>query len=180
MPESTEDKNPRPKHRLLKTVIACIVIAIVAGGLIFFINATEPKAQKSGAMRKGAALVETVEAVRGNFQPVIVSLGTVEAAREIELSPQVSGQVISVADDFIPGGFVEKGDLLLEIDPADYLNRVAMRQSELAQSLAELEQERGQQVAAKQEFALLGEEVDSSNRALILREPQIRIAEAKP
>jgi multidrug resistance efflux pump len=89
----------------------------------------------------------------------------VEPAREIQLSPQVRGQIISMAEQFIPGGFVKEGEVLLEIDPADYRNNLAMRQSELHQAQAELEQELGQQRAAQQEFALLGEEIEEANQS---------------
>ncbi len=157
----------------------CVGIALVAAGIIFLIRATEPKAEKSSNMRKSAALVETVVAERGTFRPVIVALGTVEPAREIDLGPRIGGEVVSMAENFLPGGFVSEGELLLEIDPADYENTLAMRQSDLEQAQAELEQEEGQQDAAKQEFALLGEEIDPASRALVLREPQIRSAKAR-
>lgn len=167
------------KRRVLLSIVICLLIAGIAAGLVFWIHATEPQAQKGGATRKSAAIVETVMAEQGNFRPVILSLGRVEAAREIDLSPQVNGEVVFIAENLIPGGFVEKGDVLFKIDEADYRNALAMQQSELEQRLAELEQEQGQQTAAKEEFALLGEAIEGTNRSLILREPQIRIAEAR-
>jgi RND family efflux transporter MFP subunit len=178
MSENTEYRTGKAKP-IFRTLTICAAIALAAIGIIYLIHATEPTAQKSGATRKSAALVEVIYPKRGNYRPIITALGTVEPAREIHLSPQVSGQIISIAEGFIPGGFVNKGEVLLGIDPADYLNNLAMRQSDLHQAQAELEQERGQQLAAQQEFDLLGEEIEEANRALILREPQIRSAEAR-
>ncbi|NQT87966.1 HlyD family efflux transporter periplasmic adaptor subunit, partial [bacterium] len=51
-------------------------------------------------------------------------------------------------------------------------------QSQIIQSDAALEIERGQQAVSKQEYALLGKTVKGEDRALILREPQLRSAEA--
>lgn len=178
MSENTKDRSGNTKHIVL-TLAICAAIALTAMGIIYLIHATEPTAKKSGATRKSAALVEVIYPRRGDYRPDIKALGTVEPAREIQLSPRVSGQIISIADGFIPGGFVNKGELLLEVDPADYRNNLAMSQSELHQAQAELEQEVGQQRAAQQEFALLGEEIEEANRALILREPQIRSAKAR-
>jgi RND family efflux transporter MFP subunit len=178
MSKNTEDRTGKVKH-IVATLVICAAIALAAMGIIYVIHVTEPTAQRSGSTRKSAALVEVIYPKRGDYRPDITALGTVEPAREIQLSPRVSGQIISMAEGFIPGGFVNEGELLLEIDPADYSNNLAMRQSELRQAQAELEQELGLQRAAQQEFALLGEEIEEANRALILREPQIRSAEAR-
>jgi RND family efflux transporter MFP subunit len=178
MLESSEDSSGKAKQ-IVRTLAICMAIALAAMGIIYLIHATEPTAKKSGATRKSAALVEVIYPKRGDYRPVITALGTVEPAREIQLSPQVRGQIISMAEQFIPGGFVKEGEVLLEIDPADYRNNLAMRQSELHQAQAELEQELGQQRAAQQEFALLGEEIEEANRDLILREPQIRSVKAR-
>jgi RND family efflux transporter MFP subunit len=178
MSEKTEDRSGKAKHIVL-TLAVCAIIALAAMGIIYVIDATEPSAQKSGATRKSAALVEVIYPKRGDYRPNITALGTVEPALEIQLSPQVNGQIISMAERFIPGGFVNEGEVLLEIDPADYRNNLTMRQSELHQAQAELEQELGHQRAAQQEFDLLGQEIEEANRALILREPQIRSAEAR-
>ena len=178
MTEKTEDHSGKAKH-IVRTLAVCAIITLAAMGIIYIIHATEPSAQKSGATRKSAALVEVIYPKRGDYRPDITALGTVEPALEIQLSPQVNGRIIAMAEEFIPGGFVNKGDVLLEIDPADYRNNLSLRLSELHQARAELEQELGRQRAAEKEFALLGQEIAEANRALILREPQIRSAEAR-
>ena len=178
MSKNREDRTGKAKH-IVRTLAICAAIAVAAMGIIYVIHATEPTAQKSGATRKSAALVEVIYPKRGDYRPVITALGTVEPAREVQLSPRISGQIISIGEGFIPGGFVKEGEVLLKIDSADYRNILAMRQSELHQAQAQLEQELGQQRAAEQEFALLGEEIEEANRALILREPQIRSVEAR-
>jgi len=161
------------------SIVACVVILAGAGGVLWWIYGTEPTAQREGATRKSAALVETVTVSRGDYQPQIVVLGHVEPARDITLNPRVSGQITELDPAFVPGGIVGKGDRLLEIDPADFEIMVAMRRSDLHQAEADLAIERGRQDVARKEFELLGEEIGPGNRALVLREPQIESIKAR-
>lgn len=106
-------------------------------------------------------------------------LGSVQSAQDIVLSPRVSGQVIELSPNFVPGGMVSKGDLLLRIDPADFNSTLAQRKSELQQAEASLEIERGRQTLAKKELELLADTIEETNRALVLREPQIKSIRAQ-
>ena len=161
------------------TVTVCLLILAAAVGGIVLINQTEPTAQRGGATRQSAALVETVVAERGAYRPRIRVLGQVEPARDIVLSPRVSGQIIELDPAFIPGGVVKQGQPLLSIDPADFESTLAMRQSDLRQAEADLAIEQGRQNVAKREFEQLGEQIDPANRSLVLREPQIESIRAR-
>ncbi|MCA9211483.1 MAG: efflux RND transporter periplasmic adaptor subunit, partial [Planctomycetales bacterium] len=136
------------------------------------INRTEPTAEQINTRRQSAALVETAQLERGTYSPQLVVLGTVEPAQEIVLSPRIRGQITELSEKFVPGGMAQKGDLLLQIDPADFENAISIRESELEQAEASLAIEEGRQSVAKQELALLGDTIDELNRALVLREPQ--------
>lgn len=151
----------------------CLIILAASVALIVWINQTEPTAEQITATRKSAALVETITVERGTYTPSLSVLGTVQAAQDIMLSPRVSGQVVELSSKLIPGGMVRAGDLLLRIDPADFENAVSIRGSELEQAEASLEIEQGRQSLARKELALLEGTIDDTNRALVLREPQI-------
>jgi RND family efflux transporter MFP subunit len=176
---TTQPKDPaarRPKRlwrRIVGSFLACVAILATSVAAIILINETEPTAQQINATRKSAALVETVTVERGDYSPRISVLGTVQAAREVVLSPRISGQVIELSPKFVPGGMICEGDLLLKIDPADFENTLFIRQSELEQAEASLEIEEGRQDLAEKELALLEGTIDETNKALVLREPQI-------
>jgi RND family efflux transporter MFP subunit len=91
--------------------------------------------------------------------------------------------VVELSGELEPGGFVREGDVLLRIDDADYRNLLLQRQSELDQAIAELEIEQGRQVQAEREYRDLkrdrGEALSDENLALVLREPQLKSAEAR-
>lgn len=159
--------------RIVGTAIACLAILAASAAAIVVINQTEPTAQRINATRKSAALVQTLTVERGTFSPRLVVLGTVEPAQDIVLGPRVSGQVIELSPRFAPGGMVRKGELLLRIDPADFENALSISKSELEQAEASLAIEEGRRSLARKELALLEGTIEETNRALVLREPQI-------
>lgn len=162
-----------------KTLLICILILVIAGGVTAFIFMTEPTAQREGATRETAMLVEVTSAERGDFRPTIVTTGTVQPAEDVILSPRVGGLVIRRSPGFVPGGFVRKGQTLLQIDPADYQNTLQLRKSSLQQALANLSIEKGRQDVARQDYQLLGDTLSEENEALVLRRPQLETAEAQ-
>lgn len=159
--------------RVVFSMIACAGILAASVGAVVWINRTEPVAQTINAKRKSAAIVETIKVRRGTYRPRITVLGTVQAAREVNLSPRVSGQVVDLSPQFVPGGMVSKGTVLLSIDPADFENALLISQSELEQVEASLDIESGRQSLAKKELKMLEGTIDSTNRSLVLRQPQI-------
>jgi len=160
------------------TVFICTLILLLAAGVIALIFSTEPTAQRSSATKRTAMLVDVTGISRGTFRPVIVAMGTVRPEQEIELSPRVSGEIVSISESFTPGGFVEEGDVLLRIDPADYEVNLLQRQSELRQATAELELELGRQDLAKKDYQELEGTISSEYKTLVLREPQLNTARA--
>lgn len=174
----TKQNTANSKRGIVTIVLVALVVA-VAVGVIAFIDATEPKAERTGAMRKSSALVETTFVTNGTFTPVLEALGTVQTAREVYLRPQISGSIVEVSRSFTPGGFVRKGEVLVKIDSADFENVLAMRKSDLLQAEAQLSIEEGRRAVAEKEFALLDEEISNDNRSLVLREPQIASARAR-
>ena len=161
-----------------KTVILSIVILLVSAAITFVLFVTEPTAQREGATKKTAMLVEVVSVDRGDFTPSVVATGNVQAAKDIILSPQVGGEVIRISENFIPGSFVKKGEVLLQINPADYRNTVLLRKSDLELAKSNLSIEMGRQDVARKDFELVGQEMSEENKALVLREPQLESAKA--
>lgn len=173
MSNSAEMKKKWKWLRVAGTAFTCLVILAGSAAAIVVINQTEPTAQTINATRKSAALVETLVVERGSYSPLLAVLGTVQPSQEITLSPRVRGQVLEISEKLAPGGMVQTGDLLLKIDPSDFENALSISESELEQVQASLEIEEGRQSLAKKELALLEETVDTTNRALVLRGPQL-------
>src|SRR5690554_5567025 len=112
-----------------KTLIISALILVASAVVTYIIFITEPEAQRESATIKTAMLVDVVEVKKGNFIPTVIATGTVQAARDIILSTQVGGEVTAIAENYFPGSFVKKGEILLQINPADYHNVLQLRKS---------------------------------------------------
>ncbi len=160
----------------LTRLLPLVVLAVaVFGGYVLL--KTPPQA-KSRPTSSPATLVE-VQPVKFLTQPVrINAMGSVQPARTVDLMPRVGGEIQSVSPDFIPGGTFEKGDELVRIDPLDY--ELAKRTAEtfVTEARTNLRIEQGSQAVARQDFELLGEIVGEDDQDLVLRKPQLEMAEA--
>lgn len=164
-----------------------ICLAILVGGILVttLIFSTEPEAQQEGATIETAILVDVVIAEKGTFAPTIVATGTVQPVEDVVLSPLVPGQIIRRDPAFTPGGFVKKGEVLLQIDPADYQNTLELRKSELLQSETTLATEMGRQQIAEQDLQLINNDslfgdnpLSDNETQLVLRKPQLNAVKA--
>lgn len=167
--------------------IIYICLAILMGGILVttLIFSTEPEAQSEGASIETAILVDVVDAEKGTFAPTIVATGTVQPVEDVTLSPLVSGQIIRRDPAFTPGGFVKKGEVLLQIDPSDYRNTLELRKSELLQSETALATEMGRQQIAEQDLQLINNDslfgdnpLSDNETQLVLRQPQLNAVKA--
>ncbi|MDZ7755913.1 efflux RND transporter periplasmic adaptor subunit [Rhodohalobacter sp.] len=149
---------------------------LAGAAIILLIFNTEPEAQRTGATKETAMLVNTVQVEKGNFTPTISAMGTVVPSQDITLSPRVSGEIIQLSENFTPGGYIEEGEMLMQIDPADYQNALQQRRSELEQAKTDLTIEMGRQNVARQDYELLDDSLENENKALVLREPQLNAA----
>lgn len=156
-----------------RTLLICFIILLVGSGITALIFSTEPTASRAGATQETAMLVDVIEVRRDTYQPTIEVTGTVEPARDIILSSRVSGEIIKRSESFTPGGYVRKGEILLQIDPADYENALRQRKNELRQATADLRIEMGRQRAAQKEYDAYGDTLTEENKALVLRQPQL-------
>ncbi|MEX0928119.1 MAG: efflux RND transporter periplasmic adaptor subunit [Balneolales bacterium] len=161
-----------------KTLLICLIILLAGGAVIVLIFSTEPTASRSGATKDTAMLVDVITVHRGVFQPTIEAIGTVQPSQDINLSPRVSGEILELSENFTPGGYVRQGEMLLQIDPADYRNSLQQRRSELRLAEADLALEMGRQNVARQDYELLEGALTNGNRSLVLREPQLNTARA--
>jgi RND family efflux transporter MFP subunit len=147
---------------------------VVAAALI----QSGPSAKREPPPRQ-ARLVEIQPVVIGNARTRINAMATVVPAESVTLQSQVEGEIVSVSDDLEPGGLFRSGDELLRIDPRDYELAILQRESEVAQAQSTLRLEQGQQSIAKREFELLGESMQTDDRDLVLRKPQLESVRAQ-
>ena len=162
-------------QRLTRGIFRTVMpLAVLAAGAItaFWLMETRPQAKPRPQVHN-ATLVSVTSVDYGPQQTVISGMGTVTAARQVELKPQVSGKIIELNRNLVPGGHFRQGETLLTIDPTDYRLTVRQLTTDVAKAESDLQLEQGNQLVAQKEYKLLGETVSEVEKALMLRRPQL-------
>jgi len=111
-----------------------------------------------GAVHSGPLAPTRVTVMRvseGSFAPALFGIGTVEARRAYLIGPTVAGRVRRVMVDV--GDAVKAGQLLAEMDPVDFDDRVAALDASVARagSLVAATQAQRRDAQARQELAAI-------------------------
>lgn len=151
--------------------------AVIAAGLVLaiLVVAAKPKPQPSVPEAPLAPVVAVVAVTPKAMPLTVVTQGTVEPMRRINLSAQVSGKVLKVGKNFLEGAYFEQGELLVQLEQADYEFAIARAKAQVAAAEQRLAEERGRNLQAKREWRELG---SKEANALFLRLPQLKSAEA--
>lgn len=157
--------------------ILIILIAVFIAGLIVKLT---KKPEKKRPQRTAYA-VEVLELNAGSEKVTLQATGTVTPAVGITLRARVSGEIVEVAPEFINGGFFERGDVVLKIDPVDYQLALEQKKAALAEAEYQLKLEKGQRDIAAREWELLGsgDEASDADQELALRIPHLKYRTAK-
>lgn len=163
---------------LLIALVAIVILGAGVAGAVYLYQ-TKPKSKQRPPRRSGD--IVRVLQVHRSSQPITVqAMGTVLPARQTVLQPRISGEVVEVSPELIPGGRFAQGSAVLQIDPEDYELIVKQRRGELARADHDLKLEMGRQAIAKREFELLGNGGSDAeeDEELVLRKPQLALARA--
>ena len=152
------------RTRLLLPIIALLISAAIAGGLMINKKAPEKKPSKRPTPYVS---VQSVELSR--LTQKIFSQGVVTPLYDTTLTAQVSGEVVSLSPAFVVGGFVNQGETLISIDPFNYEVALQQAKANLASARAAFILERAQGQVAEAEWEKIS---SASPSALGLRKPQ--------
>lgn len=170
-----DTRNARSRRQNATLVL---LILAVAGAIAVALLETGPVAER-GSRPRQARLVEVTSVERTTEVTRVSAMGNVVATRQVEIQPEVTGRIIWVSPEFVPGGRFAAGDVMLRIEPRDYELAVRQREADLAQARADLKMEEGSQSVARLEYELLGEAVPDEDRDLVLRLPQLEAVRAR-
>lgn len=160
----------------MKNLIAAVVIFALAIALFIGVNNSKPKPQSKAEPESKTIEVRTQKILYQPWQVQLHSQGTVQAAREVQLTAEVSGRIIKVNRNFAAGGFIKADEVLLEIDSSDYQLALSNSEASLAQARENYATIKAQARQAKREWRDLGN--DNANQ-LFLKKPQLARAKAQ-
>ncbi|MDP2105317.1 MAG: efflux RND transporter periplasmic adaptor subunit, partial [Desulfobulbaceae bacterium] len=167
------------KQRLAALFIILVILAL-GGGVAIALIKTKPIAKKKPPT-KMQVLVETETVTHSSTRVTIEALGRMVPSRQITLQARVAGTVKYLHPQFVPGGIISQGEVIIRLDDTDYQLELKRKQNLLQQALADLRIEEGNQTVASQEWELIkrrSDGFDTSSIDLALRKPQLEKIQA--
>ena len=155
-----------------------IPVLAVGGGVLAYIMLSTPleKPKKPPGVSRGLK-TRVIELKVEDYTTSVETSGIIRAHNEITLTSQVPGRIIGISRQFEDGAFFNKGEVLVQLEEADFAAAVASGAAQLAQASAGHAQEKARAAQARRNWEDLGYE-DEPNE-LVLRLPQLREAEAR-
>jgi len=152
-----------------------VLVILIAVAIAYVISNSKPEVKKRSHHKKPMS-VEVIKLKSTPWSAKIKTQGTVEARTLTTLVSRVSGEITWVSDELKPGGFFEKGDRLIKIDPIDYQLVIKSAEALLAEAYFEHQEEKARSAQAKLNWKRLGRTGAPTN--LVLRKPQLAKAKA--
>ncbi|MEM6635867.1 MAG: efflux transporter periplasmic adaptor subunit [Pseudomonadota bacterium] len=111
-----------------------------AGGTVYA-ALEERRAQEANQRpaRERVLTVNVTEVVAQQIEPILSAFGEISSRRELEVRTAASGTVVFVAPEFVEGGRVTAGQLLLQVDPADAEAALQSAETDVKDAEADLE-----------------------------------------
>ena len=164
--------------RFIKRVLAVAIPVLILGGLVFggviVMEQLKPKPEKAEEQPRGLSVfAEAAELT--DIELSVDAQGEVKPQSQIVVAPQIAGRIAYVSPDFIDGGFINKGQVLVRLEDDDYQLAIVRAQSGVASAEQRLAREEAEAELAIQDIEELGIENPSP---LARREPQLAEARA--
>ena len=163
----------------MKRILAHGLLAVIVLTSFWLCSRVLIELKKEPVKVPPTRVVPAVAVVQVKSATVPVSIqanGTVRSRTTTQLTSQVSGQIIEVGESFEEGGFFDKDDVLLRIDPVTYQTQLANAQAQLAAAQLAAATEEAAAKQAKRDWQRLKSSEPRSD--LASRLPQLAKAKA--
>lgn len=156
-----DDRNPDNERRsLMNRLITPIVVVVIVVVLIMLITRPGEDGDENGdqARKERPITVELAPVVATTIHDTVYGVGTLNPIQTVHLKPEVNGKLMIA--DFEEGGFVEKDQVLFEIDDEKIRKQFEARQAALASARIRLRylQRNFERISSLRERDLVSEE----------------------
>ena len=135
-----------------KFVAVAILLASVAIGLFMnSLRGTPPKVPAPEA----AIAVKTERLHSKDIELYVISQGTVQPSARTTLISEVTGTVVQISEQFVVGGTFVKGNILMQLDTANYDVALQRAKAKLISAQGQLELETARVIQAEKEWEKL-------------------------
>lgn len=130
---------------LRRSLTGLLLVALTVAGLGLAAHVVrdavqDRMARNSGSMpaRERVYSVTLLSAEAQTVAPTLEAFGEVVSRRTLELRARTGGTVVELGENFVEGGRVQAGQMLVRIDPSDLEDAVALARADLADAQAEV------------------------------------------
>lgn len=160
--------------KIIALLLPVIVLAVLVMGGFVVMQLLKPPVEKAEEQPRGLSVfAEAAELT--DLSMSVAAQGEVKPKRQIVVAPQIAGRISYVSPDFLDGGFIRQGQVLVRLESADYELAVTRARSIVASAEQALAREKAEAEIARQDISDLEIEDPSP---LALREPQLAEATA--
>jgi RND family efflux transporter MFP subunit len=161
--------------KITKIFFPVFIIGLLLAVAIF-IRANPPESPQRFAPPAQAMVVNAAQIRLRDYPIQLESYGSVQPRTQTTLTAQVSGQIVFVNPNVRDGGFFDKDDVLVSIDPRDYEANVRIAQAVLMDARQTLADASARSEQAREDWSSLGNNGEPPE--LVLRLPQLEAARA--
>jgi len=151
----------------LKVLLPLGILGLGAGGLLYLVK-TKPVIEPE-IIEERIWIVAAMPAEVTDQSLDLELFGSLVAARDVELRSLVGGEVIEVGENFNEGSILEKGDLLVAVDPFEFQARLDENRAGLIEAKSRLEEliatQKSEQAALARDREILEREVSNVARS---------------
>ena len=123
----------------------------------------EPRSQKA---RERTFAVKVVPAEVTSINPTLNAFGEIQSRKTLDLRMAASGQIQELSTNFVEGGSVTRGELLIRLDDSDYQTAVDLAENNLIDAKNEVKEAARNLSFSKEELAAAEEQEKLRRRAL--------------
>ena len=123
----------------------------------------EPRAQKA---RERTFTVKVVPAEVTSMNPTLNAFGEIQSRKTLDLRMAAGGQIQQLSPNFVEGGSVKSGELLIRLDDSNYQSAVDLAENNLIDAENEVSESGRNLSFSKEELAAAEEQEELRLRAL--------------
>jgi len=148
--------------------LTLLTLALIGVGIRRFQSAVPDRtANRTKPVQERTYNVDVATLEITSLAPVITAFGQVSAARMLEIRASDAGPIVEISPNFRNGATVSKDELLFQVDPTDFSQRVMDAKVALTQSRADSKE-------ARDTLPLSQEEVKNARRQVNLRRADLK------
>ncbi len=149
-------------RKVLRGLLCAVLLAAGAGACLWLVE-TAPAPDK-GEVRRAVPVVQVEEVRPREFASPILGHGTLRPEKQVRVVPNVNGRLIYAHEDLAEGKFIEKGELLFEIDATVYQAQVDTAEANVRRLNASIARQKEELIATQERLAVAQDMLEIAER----------------